>query len=359
MKIKIIIVCFFCVTLSKTYAWGPEGHAIVGRLALRYVNEDVRNNVLSILGNMSVDTAANWMDIMKSNSDYDFMRSWHYIDFPKGEEYQSSNNENILNRLILTYGELKNKQTLCFDQIRRDLYVLLHLMGDLHMPLHTGYDDDLGGNKRIVQYDSIKTHNLHRFWDEDIIMLTGITDEDCIRYRTNENIQSVDFTAWMKDSRSLLPQVYDFSDFTLDEKYLAKNKIVVAKQLNKAALRLALILNELFSSPAPLMDFKKITATYKNGIDVSEAANNIGKNVTVCSRIVSIRATSTITQISLEEKFPNCPLTIIVFAKSYPNFKTSLETLLKGKNICIKGVITEYKGKAQIVVEESQQIIIL
>jgi len=232
-------------------------------------------------------------------------------------------------------------------------------MGDLHMPLHTGYDDDLGGNKRIVQYDSIKTHNLHRFWDEDIIKLTGITDEDCMRYTSNENIQSDDFTAWLKDSRSLLPQVYDFPDFTLDEKYLAKNKIVVAKQLNKAALRFALILNELFSSPAPSVDFKKITSTYKNGIDVSEASNIIGNNVTVFSSIASIRATSTITQISLEQKFPNCPLTIIVFAKSYPKFNTPLEALLKDKNICVKGVITEYKGKAQIVVEESQQIIIL
>ncbi len=131
---------------------------------------------------MSINTAANWMDIMKSNANYDFMRSWHYVDFPKGQAYINLNNDNILNRLILTYNELQHKKVLCVAQIRTDLYILLHLMGDLHMPLHTGYDDDLGGNKIMVQYDTLKTHNLHRFWDEDIIGLTGITDADCFQY---------------------------------------------------------------------------------------------------------------------------------------------------------------------------------
>ena len=58
-------------------AWGPEGHTIVARLALQIVREDVRQNVLNYLNGMPIDTATNWMDIMKSNADYDFMRPWH------------------------------------------------------------------------------------------------------------------------------------------------------------------------------------------------------------------------------------------------------------------------------------------
>jgi S1/P1 Nuclease len=196
MNKRIIVVCLVTLISQRSIAWGPEGHAIVGRLAMRFVKEDVRQNILSILGNnMSIDTAANWMDIMKSNADYDFMRTWHYLDFPKGQQYQPSNNENILNRLILTYSELQHKKTLCSEQIITDLFILLHLMGDLHMPLHTGYDDDLGGNQRIVQYDTIKTHNLHRFWDEDIIKLTNITDEDCMKYYSSslDTLKAVDF----------------------------------------------------------------------------------------------------------------------------------------------------------------------
>jgi hypothetical protein len=363
---KIITISFALLVLllpiQKTFAWGPEGHAIVGRLALQFVKDDVRKNVLALLGNMPVDTAANWMDIMKSNSDYDFMRSWHYLDYTKGKTYEPNNNDNIVNRLILTYNELTHKNTLCTDQIKTDLYILLHLMGDLHMPLHTGYDDDLGGNKVMVQYDTIKTHNLHRFWDEDIIALTKITDKDCLDlYKKNavNFTNEVDFLKWMQESRSLLDGVYDFPEFRLSDAYLQKNKTVVQKQLLLAGLRLAEVLNRLFASAAPTVDFKAVTAKYKNGLDVNEAINNIGKKVTICATVFSVRATSSITQINLGGKYPNAPLTIIIFAKSYNNFTTPAEELYKNKNICVKGTIEEYKGKAQIVVEKPEDITIL
>ncbi len=363
---KIRITVLFCIifisSACQVKAWGPEGHAIVGRLALQLVKEDVRKNVLAILGNMSVDTAANWMDIMKSNADYDFMRSWHYIDFAREQVYTNSNNENIVNRLILTYNELTHKKILCTDQVRTDLYVLLHLMGDLHMPLHTGYDDDLGGNKVMVQYDTLKTHNLHTFWDVDIIRLGNITDNDCLQLLNSgfrDSSKTADFTGWMMDSRSLLPQVYDFAGFTLDKKYLDRNRAVVVRQLLKAGLRLAALLNRLFPSAAAPVDFKAITATYKNGIDVKDAMNNVGKEVTICARVYSIRATTAITQVSVGEAYPNNPLTIIVFAKNYANFTIPPEEMLKDKNICVKGKIELYKGKPQIIVEKPGEITVL
>ncbi|MEZ5028693.1 MAG: hypothetical protein R2765_07890 [Ferruginibacter sp.] len=58
---------------------------------------------------MTVDTAANWMDIVKSNNDYDFMRSWHYVDFPKGQQYIPSNSDNIINQLYLHIMNLNTK----------------------------------------------------------------------------------------------------------------------------------------------------------------------------------------------------------------------------------------------------------
>ena len=193
-----IAICFAMSFFSvRTFAWGPEGHAIVGRLAMQIVKTDTKQNILNILNGMSIDTAANWMDIVRSNSDYDFMKPWHYVDYAKGTQYQVTNGDNIVNRLLWTYKELENKKVLCDAQIRMDLYIILHLMGDLHMPLHIGYDDDLGGNKVMVQYDTLKTHNLHRFWDEDIIRLTGITDASVLKQRMQytSNKGPVDFMA--------------------------------------------------------------------------------------------------------------------------------------------------------------------
>jgi hypothetical protein len=360
---SFLLIVSFSFYSNTSNAWGPEGHAIVGRLAMHFVKDDVRKNVLALLGKMSIDTAANWMDIMKSNSDYDFMRTWHYLDFPKNKVYTPTNEENIVNRLLLTFNELKHKNTLCESQIQTDLYILLHLMDDVHMPLHTGYDDDLGGNRVMVQYDTLKNHNLHRFWDEDIIRLTKITYEDVLQFNTTapvkDTIGAIDFVRWMQESRSLLPQVYDFPGFMIDDAYLKRNKVIVQRQLVVAGMRLAAILDKLFYSAAPEIDFKAAVNKYKNGIDVKDAKDHLGKEVSVCSKVYSIRSTDKITQISVGDKFPNNPLTVIIFGSSYSKFKLNPGEMFANKNICVTGKIEDYKGKLQIIVNSPEDITIL
>jgi len=361
VKTLILLLLLHTAKPITVNAWGPDGHAIVGRIAMQYVTPDVRKNILELLGPMPIDTAANWMDIMKSNADYEFMRPWHYVNFPQEQQYIITNTDNSINRLFWTFNELKNKKVLCTEQIRFDLYVMLHLMGDLHMPLHNGFAEDVGGNKIMVQYDSIKNHNLHWFWDEDIIRLTRITDQDCLQHFKQsflDSLTEVDITAWMYESRSLLPQVYDFPGFELSPQYLAMHKVTVEKQLLKAGLRLAFILNKLFTSPAPEINLDELVKKYKNGIRSADAPNKIGKNVTICDRVYSVRYTPNITQISIGAKFPNNPVTIVIFAKNYEKFKLPLDELFKDKNICVKGTLEEFRGKLQIIVEDPEDIII-
>ncbi|MFN8321257.1 MAG: S1/P1 nuclease [Chitinophagales bacterium] len=364
MKLKLIILLFIfsMVNLRYSYGWGAEGHAIVARLAMQFVKDDVRQNVLQALNGMSIDTAANWMDIMKSNSDYEFMRSWHYVDFAKGEIYKPTNQENIINRLTLTYNELKHKNTLCDAQIKDDLCILFHLTGDLHMPLHTGYEDDLGGNKTTIKYDTNKISNLHSFWDEGIIHYGKITDNSCLTFYNKsmaDSIKLVDFTAWMYDGRKLLDSVYAFPGYVLDENYLQKNKTVVQHQLLKAGLHLALILNRLFYTPSPDIDFAALAKTFPNGIEAKDAAEKEGKRVTVCARVFSIKSTDAITQLSLGGAYPNNPMTVVIFAKNYSKFDIPFEDLYKNRNITVKGIIENYKGKQQIIIDEPGDIRVL
>jgi DNA/RNA endonuclease YhcR with UshA esterase domain len=161
---------------------------------------------------------------------------------------------------------------------------------------------------------------------------------------------------WFNESRSLLNGVYDFPDMILNDAYLNKNKTVVEKQLLLAGMRLAAMLDKLFYSAASDVNFTELTSKYKNGINVTEAINNIGKKVTICAKVFSVRSTASITQINLGGKYPNTPLTIVIFGKSYENFKGSPEELFKDKNVCVKGTIEEYKGKAQIIVEKPEDI---
>jgi hypothetical protein len=361
-KFLPFIICILLVSF-KAKAWGPEGHAIIAKIAMQFLKPDVRQNVLNALDGMSLETAANWMDIMKSNADYEFMRSWHYIDFPKEQPYQPSNDETIISKLYQTFNELKHRKTLCEEQAKFDLLVLLHLMGDLHMPLHTAYDRDLGGNRQIVQLDTMKTHNLHLFWDEDIIRLQKIKIEDCLQQlkalpKSTVDTSTVDFVRWMQDSRSLLDQVYDYPEYHLYEQYLTKSTTVVKQQLLVAGLRLAYTLNKVFYSPAPLMNVQEVTSKHRNGIDANDAMKYLGKKVTVCSRVYGVKYGEKITRINLGDRFPKSPLTVIIFAKSYSNFQGSIEDMFKDKNVCVKGKVEQYQGKAQIVVEDPKELLI-
>ena len=158
MKIRklIITLAFLIASLffyaPSIFAWGSEGHAIVGEIAFRFLNDNAKKNIEYYLDSMTIEDACNWMDNMRSDPDYNFMKPWHYIDIPKDENYIASTDENIINEIIISFNELRHKKTLCDDQIKNDLLVLCHLIGDLHQPLHTGYPDDKGGNNVQVKY---------------------------------------------------------------------------------------------------------------------------------------------------------------------------------------------------------------
>lgn len=359
---SLLLSSLFLILVSTTYAWGPDGHAMVGRIAMRYLQPDVRKNVLKLLGKMSVDTAANWMDIIKSNHDYDFMRTWHYVDVERGQEYKETSKDNMLNRLQLTYNELLHKKILCTPQIKMDLLIMMHLVGDLGMPLHTGFEDDLGGNKVMVQYDSIKTHNLHWFWDEDIIRLTKITDTDCIAwYDQYKNIETepINFYDWMLDSHALVSDVYDFKGFELTDEYLAKNKIVVEKQLMKSGLRLAAVLNILFASPADILDYASMARKTKNGVLLSEAVAAVGKKAIVFGRVTNVKVSAKTTQLIITDENEKNELAVVVFLGDYAKFSEPPAQLFKNQNISVKGKIQMFNGKPEILVDNPDDISVI
>ncbi len=83
-RLKILLLSIAsCMIMRCSYAWGPTGHSIVAQIAMHFLSDSVRNKVNYYLQNMSMEDAGNWMDSMRSNPDYDFMKPWHYIDIEK------------------------------------------------------------------------------------------------------------------------------------------------------------------------------------------------------------------------------------------------------------------------------------
>ena len=270
MKKSILALLFtlsFIAISERSVAWGKRGHELVGKLAWYFLDEPTRELVKKYLGNLSFEEAANWMDDERSNSYYNYMRTWHYLDIDKGMEYDKNSTErNILTILHSAIVDLKLYKT----TKRRDLLLIFHLVGDLHQPLHTGYAIDKGGNTIEITSNAV-SGNLHSVWDTQIIDYKNITFDTCLQtYATLDTaevneIKKINELRWMYQSRSFLDTVYSFKDNFLDQNYIDNSSIIIKKQLVTAGLRLASILTEAFK-PAPSLQVNTFNYNFNHSL---------------------------------------------------------------------------------------------
>ena len=259
MKKHFLTLIFIPISLTifqqKTFAWGKTGHSLVAEIAFQLLDEPTQKIVKDYLGKYTIEEAANWMDNERSNSYYNFMRTWHYIDIDKGTEFKPTAERNILTVLHSAITELKGYKTtnMSKKEIKNRLLLIFHLIGDLHQPLHTGYTIDKGGN--TIQITSpFVSGNLHSVWDTQILEYKGITLDSCMQFYQSMSLQDIaDYNKvnelqWMYQSRSYLDRVYAFENNYLDKNYIDNNISVIKKQLVIAGIRLASVLKEVFGA---------------------------------------------------------------------------------------------------------------
>ena len=252
--VLIFIVCIF-LTPRQSFAWGKKGHQITAQIAAHFLSDSTKKKVQDYLGKISFEDAATWMDESKSNDFYNYMRTWHYINIDKGQPYKPVAERNILTVLHAAIGEIKNKEKVKKSEIKQDLLMIFHLVGDLHQPLHVGYGSDRGGNDITVAYVfKSYTSNLHSIWDTDLLETEKINIDTCLSlYNTLSadeivKIKKINELQWMRESRALLDTAYNFQDNFLDKNYSQRNKSIVTRQLLIGGIRLAALLEDLFKN---------------------------------------------------------------------------------------------------------------
>ena len=255
-KLILIIISAICLlgNIQKTYAWGKTGHSLVAEVAFKLLDDSTQKIVMQYLGNMTIEEAANWMDNERSNSYYNFMRPWHYIDIDKGEKYTPGTERNILSVLHSAIVELRNRNTndMSRKEIKNRLLLIFHLIGDIHQPLHTGYTIDKGGNTIEITSPYV-SGNLHSIWDTQILEFKGINLDSCMNFYNTlpsdeiAELKKVNELKWMYQSRSYLDKVYSFENNYMDLKYIDNNISVIKRQIVVGGIRLASVLNELFN----------------------------------------------------------------------------------------------------------------
>jgi len=249
---KLILLAFLLLPIFKSHAWGEKGHAMVAQVAFSYLDEATKENVLKYLEGMTIEDAANWMDDIKSDKSKNFMKPYHYANFPRGAKPVDREGDNIVHVLNTTISELGAKDQMSKEEIKTKILFLFHLIGDLHQPLHVGYGNDKGGNTVQLNYQTRGT-NLHSFWDSGIITSQNINLSDCLNakaYSPEElkTIRIINVIGWSEESRSLLDQVYGYGNPKVQDKYVTDSSKIIKMQIQKAGIRLASVLQFFFKS---------------------------------------------------------------------------------------------------------------
>lgn len=242
--------------MSSSYSeWGQTGHRVIGEIAEAHLSNTARKQIDLLLEGHSLAFFSFYSDEIKSDSQYDSFKPWHYINFPFDSQYageKTSDKGDLAEGIAYCIAQLKNEET-PDDKKAFFLKMLIHLIGDLHQPMHIGISSDRGGNGFPVKWFGRKT-NLHRVWDTQMIDGFGMSYTELALNRDRwsksqiRSIQEGSIEDWINDSRTLTKDIYQNAqpDQKLSYAYSYRYMNVLRTQLHKGGLRLAKILNTLF-----------------------------------------------------------------------------------------------------------------
>ncbi len=244
-----------CAAPPTALAYGADGHRIAGLVAERMLCADAAQAVEDLGRGEGLAELGLWPDRIRSQARWSHTGPWHYMNIPDDiaiDDYVTPPERDILWAIDDASEALRNTRLPHND--RRDaLRFLVHFIVDLHQPLHVGRAGDRGGNRIDVRLDR-RMLNLHRFWDTEVVTLTGLTPA---RYAerllpvVDEHRESWSAGTprdWAAESQALRGDVYAFDGpgTRLSDHYIAEAIRVTATRLAQSAVRLAATLNDIF-----------------------------------------------------------------------------------------------------------------
>ncbi len=279
---RLILALSLVAAPAPALAWGDYAHRLIANIALAELTPTARAEVRHILARgAAVDTpacpigtladAAAWPDCVRSLPDrFAFSFPWHYqnidvcVPFDADAKCPDGNcvTAQITRQLAIAAdrrkGAAERAQALAF---------VAHFVGDMHQPLHIGEKHDKGGNDVRAAYGAKAPDrmNLHRIWDSDLAE-RALTEPPAIGPRSPSLAERRDrarggVADWARESWDLsrtvaYPELKNYPDTcpatseiraTIDEAYVAAARDTVRLQVERAGVRLAMLLNGAFA----------------------------------------------------------------------------------------------------------------
>lgn len=256
---KSILLAMLLYLPFASMAWGVLGHRIVGEIADAYLTKKTKREIFKILGNESTAITSNWPDFIKSDPAYDYLDTWHYINLKAGlteeavKTYLAADTiTDAFTKINWLSLQLKNKD---LEHEKKILYLrlLVHIVGDIHQPMHVGRLEDRGGNNIKLLWFNGPT-NLHSVWDSKLIDFQQLSYTEyatAINFTTKQQRkewQAEPLSDWIWQSYNYAQKIYAEvkPDDKLSYEYNFKNIGLVNQQLLKGGVHLAGLLNDIF-----------------------------------------------------------------------------------------------------------------
>jgi len=257
------------MTAAPAAAWGPIGHRITAEIAQDNVSGHTRARIEQIVGSEALPEAATWPDDQRSNPATFWQETaspWHFVTLPPGEEaehLEHPSEGDAASALEAFTATLRDPAASAEDKATA-LRFVVHIVGDLHMPLHVGQPGDRGGNDvRVLWFDA--PQNLHWAWDEGLILKQQLSFSEYAERLENrmtpaEVVQWWDVrpAAWMDESAALRDRLYPAtggeaglgtreSPVVLSWQYAYDWTPAMELRLQQAGIRLAAYLDWVFA----------------------------------------------------------------------------------------------------------------
>lgn len=260
VRYLIGFVLLSAIPLQEGLAWGPVGHRVVGVIAEENLDPQVLKTIRTEFNINHLANVANWADEIKGADPRPDVL--HYTNIAAShrtyKQERDCPQKRCVTEKIKEYEKILVDPALSLKTRKEAFKFLVHLVADIHQPMHLGNEKDRGGNEITVYFRNKRT-NLHRVWDHDLIFLEGKSQLQFARM-LNRSIASENKKQWIggtpddwsNESRALVLDFgyrLQFSDRReLSEGYIRGGQSIVEEQLQRAGIRLAEMLNRLLNN---------------------------------------------------------------------------------------------------------------
>lgn len=277
MVLRVFLAAMLALGASPALAWGAYAHRMTAGIAWAELTPAARAEVARILrGGTAVDTltcplatledASVWPDCVRGLGDrFAYSAAWHYqnLDICKPfDVHAECPDGNCVTAQIPRQLAIVADRKAGPAARARALAFVVHLVGDIHQPLHIGDKHDRGGNDVLAAF-GVKAPdrmNLHRIWDSDLAE-RALTEPPAVTPQVpairRKAYAQGGVEDWARESWDLsrtiaYPNLRDYPDTcpakstvraVVDAPYVAAATPVVKAQVERAGVRLAMLLN--------------------------------------------------------------------------------------------------------------------